>query len=154
MSDQKLIAANIDIVTGGLTVTGNTTAGFEQQSITALVPGIIQVILGLLGIVTLCLAIYAGFLYLTSQGNKETVEKAKKILTYTALGMVVILSSFAISSFLLGSLNNLFTNPEPTAPPPEPEIDMSGETLYEIPEEPLSEDELIEDILDDPDTLF
>jgi len=131
MNVQKLIAANIDVVTGGLNVTGDT-AGFEKQSITDLIPGIIQVILGLLGIITLCLAIYAGFLYLTSQGNKETVEKAKKILIYTALGMVIIMASYAISSFLLGSLDNLFTNPEITrpAPAPEPEIDMSEEDLF------------------------
>ncbi|MFA6132104.1 MAG: hypothetical protein WC702_03550 [Patescibacteria group bacterium] len=108
MNDSKLLAAAIDTVTEGLTVTGST-AGFSNQTLIDLIPGAINVLLGLLGIVALAFTIYAGILYLTSQGNKDAVEKAKKVLTYSAIGMVLIVASYAISNYLLGALISLFS---------------------------------------------
>ena len=108
MSGQKIIASAINTVTDNLNVAKNS-AGFEQLSAVDLIPGAIKVVLGSLGIIAIGLIIYSGFLYLTSQGNKEPVEKAKKILTYAIIGMVVIIASYAISGYLLGVLSSIIT---------------------------------------------
>lgn len=74
---------------------------------------IIRIALGFLGIIAVCLIIYAGFLWMTAGGEAEKVEKAKKILTEAVIGLIIILSAFAIASFILNSLIGATTNPNP-----------------------------------------
>lgn len=65
---------------------------------------IVQIFLGFLGIVAVGLIIYGGFLWMTSAGSEEKIDKAKKILRNTIIGLVIILSAFAIASFVLNRL--------------------------------------------------
>ena len=44
--------------------------------------------------------IYAGFLYVTAQGNASKVEEATKALTYAVIGGVIVLGSFAVISII------------------------------------------------------
>lgn len=59
--------------------------------------------LSFLGFVATIMIIYGGILYVTSAGNDTNVEKAKKILLYAVVGIVLILLSFAIVNTVLGS---------------------------------------------------
>lgn len=79
-------------------------AGFGSSNIYQTVGQIIRIILSLLGIVAIVLVIYGGFKWMTAGGSEEKVEEAKKILLSGAIGMVIILSAYALSSFVLGSL--------------------------------------------------
>lgn len=56
-----------------------------------------------LGLVAVAFVIYAGFLYVTSAGDDGAVEKGKKILIYAAIGIIVVLASYAIVNTLLAS---------------------------------------------------
>jgi hypothetical protein len=49
-------------------------------------------------VATIYLAI-AGYRYITSQGNPDLIEKAKKSLTYAIVGVVVSYSAVAIIAF-------------------------------------------------------
>lgn len=40
--------------------------------------------------------IYGGFMWMTSQGDKQKVESARKIITYSIVGLIVSLSSIVI----------------------------------------------------------
>src|SRR3989339_1651163 len=78
---------------------------------------IINTILALLGIIAVGIVLYAGFLYLTSAGNEDKIAQAKKLLTNGLIGLVIILSSFAIVKFVLnkfldvtGSSNTTLTD--------------------------------------------
>lgn len=64
---------------------------------------IINFFLGFLGILALIMVIYGGFLYVSSAGNQENTEKAKKILLYAAIGIIVIAVSFALVNTILGA---------------------------------------------------
>lgn len=44
--------------------------------------------------------IYAGFLYVTAQGNAEQVKQATRALTYAIIGGVIILGSAAIATIV------------------------------------------------------
>ncbi len=66
---------------------------------------IVNYILFFLGIVATIMVIYGGFLYITG-GSGEGNEKAKKILMYAAIGIVVVLISFALVNTLLGAGQN------------------------------------------------
>ena len=67
---------------------------------------VINVILGLLGVIFLLLTIYAGFLWMTAAGNEETVAKAKNILKTTIVGLIIVLAAYSIASFVVTQLAN------------------------------------------------
>lgn len=82
-------------------------AGFPPpRSIPEIIGSLIGVFLSLLGIIFLCLIIYGGFLWMLSGGNAEKVIKAKKVLTNSVIGLIIIVSSYAITSFVLLALHN------------------------------------------------
>jgi hypothetical protein len=76
----------------------------NSQDIRIIIAKIIRVAIGFLGIIAVGLIIYAGWLWMTSEGNEEKVGQAKKILTNAIVGLIIILSAFAIVSFILNSL--------------------------------------------------
>lgn len=65
---------------------------------------IIRVFLGFLGIIAFGLIVYAGWLWMTSEGNEEKIEQSKKILKNAAIGLLIILASFGIVSFIINKL--------------------------------------------------
>jgi hypothetical protein len=61
---------------------------------------IIKKILGLTSILALSSFLYGGFLMLVSGGSSEIIKKARGTLTWAAIGLLVIFSSYAILDFL------------------------------------------------------
>jgi cysteine-rich repeat protein len=70
---------------------------------------LINVFLGLLGIILLVIILYAGFLWMTAGGDAAKVEKAKAWLRNGIIGVVIVLLSWAIASFVINSLINAAT---------------------------------------------
>lgn len=66
---------------------------------------IINIILGLLAVIALILLIYSGFSFMFSGGNSEKTKKAKDVIVTTIIGLVLILSAFAISNYAFSVLN-------------------------------------------------
>jgi len=60
--------------------------------------------LSLLGIIVLVIIIYGGFLWMTAGGNDERVGEAKKWIFGGIIGLVIILSSYAIAQFVISNL--------------------------------------------------
>ncbi len=89
-----------DEVSSGL---GGSLSGSDPRAIAG---RIINIALGLLGVIAVGLIIYAGFLWMTSGGEEEKISKAKKLLISAVIGLGIILSSWAIASFVLNRLHN------------------------------------------------
>lgn len=66
--------------------------------------GIINMALGLLGVMVLFLFLYGGFIWMNARGNEEDVTKAKKIITSALIGLVIVLSSYGIARFVVWQL--------------------------------------------------
>lgn len=81
-------------------------SGLGMADPLTIVGTIIKVFLGLLGIVFLVLVIYAGFLWMTAGGDDKQVLRAKKMLINAVVGIVIILFSYAITSFILNALTD------------------------------------------------
>jgi len=67
--------------------------------------------------------VVAGFLYVTAFGNDEQLQKAKKILIWATVGIILVILSYAITSLLTGSLverlnptSSPVTIPQPAIP--------------------------------------
>lgn len=67
-----------------------------QGDLREFVKTVLNFVLGFLGFICVLFVIYAGFLYVTSQGDEEATGKAKKIITNAVIGIIIILASFAI----------------------------------------------------------
>jgi len=76
----------------------------DTQTVDKILTKVINAILGLLGVIFLVLTLFAGFLWMTAAGNDDQVGKAKKILTAAIIGIVIIVSSYAITNFVLTSV--------------------------------------------------
>ena len=59
----------------------------------------------ILGIIAIALLLYSGFTWMTARGNESKVEKAKENLIDVLLGLLFIIGSYALTTFLL----NIFT---------------------------------------------
>lgn len=82
-------------------------AGFgEPKTIPEIIGTIIASLLSLLGVVFLVLVIYGGFLWMTSGGNEIKVLKAKKTLIQATIGLIIIVSAYSITYFVLSALGS------------------------------------------------
>jgi lysylphosphatidylglycerol synthetase-like protein (DUF2156 family) len=62
----------------------------STTSVASILGLVIDWVLLLVGGVTVLFIIYSGIQYVTSAGNKERAESAKKTLTYAVIGLVII----------------------------------------------------------------
>ena len=65
---------------------------------------IINYFLGFLGLIAVAFLIYAGVLMVTAGGAEEQVTKARKIIMYAVVGIVIILLSYTIVTFVSSAL--------------------------------------------------
>ena len=63
----------------------------------------VNYILLFLGLLATVMVIYGGFLYVTAGVDDAGAEKGKKILTYAAIGIIIILISYALINTIIGS---------------------------------------------------
>lgn len=80
--------------------------GDRPAELPVIIGRVINQALGLLGIITVVLIIYGGFLWMTAMGNNEQIEKAKKLITNAVIGLVIILAAYSITYFVVGSIIN------------------------------------------------
>lgn len=76
------------------------------QDIRVTVFKIIRVFLGLLGIIFLAIIIYGGWLWMSSGGEPERLNNAKRTLRNAAIGLFIVLASVSIVQYILNQLLN------------------------------------------------
>ena len=96
-------------------------AGTEKTGLSGDLAGtvatVIKAILALVGTVFLVLTIYAGILWMTAQGAEERVTKAQDIIKASVIGLIIIMSAYAITFFVTSKLGGATgTTTVPTAP--------------------------------------
>ncbi len=80
-------------------------AGFTAQaSLPLIIARLIRTAITFLGILAVGFVLYGGFLYMTAGGDQARVKSAKSVLINALIGLVIVLSSFAIASFVIGRL--------------------------------------------------
>ncbi|PIT87036.1 MAG: hypothetical protein COU31_05110 [Candidatus Magasanikbacteria bacterium CG10_big_fil_rev_8_21_14_0_10_40_10] len=83
--------------------------GLGSRDIRDTVASIIRVALGLLGIVAVVIIIIGGFTWMTAGGNDEKVGQAKKWIFSGVIGLAIILSAYALASWVIDQLINATT---------------------------------------------
>ncbi len=67
---------------------------------------IVRVVLGFLGIIAAVLVLYGGFIWMTAGGNEERISTAKRILINAGVGLIIIMSAFAITQYVITQFQN------------------------------------------------
>lgn len=62
---------------------------------------IINVVIGVLGIIAVVVIILGGVQYMTSSGDASKVKKAKDTILYGVIGLIVVALAFAIVNFVI-----------------------------------------------------
>lgn len=84
------------------TIEGQLGLGTGDPRIIA--ANVIRIVLGFLGVIALGLILYGGWIWMTSHGQADKIEKAKKILISAVIGLLIIISAFGIATFMLNKL--------------------------------------------------
>ncbi len=84
-------------------------AGFltGKAGIIQLIGKAISFLLYPIGAFTMALYVWAGFLWMTSSGKSESVEKSKTIIIWTTFGLIATLASFMIVKFVFTQILNI-----------------------------------------------
>ncbi len=72
----------------------------QAGSLSGLIGLIIRGALGIIGTIALLIFIYGGVLWMTARGNSSQIEKAMQTILWGGLGVVVMLSSYAIVDYI------------------------------------------------------
>lgn len=83
-----------------------TAIGLGTQDVRTTVSGVIKAFMGLLGIVAVVIILLGGFKWMTAGGNEEKVAEAKKLIISGVIGLVIIMSAYAIAQFVVGAVIN------------------------------------------------
>ena len=79
-------------------------SGATDTSLAGIVSIVIQAFLGLLGVLFLTYLLYAGYHWMTAQGDEKKVDKAKDTITRAVIGLIVIIGAYAISFWVFDKL--------------------------------------------------
>lgn len=85
------------------------SSGGGGKSIDQIVQTVINVVLSFLGVGFLILMIYGGYVWMIARGNEQEVTKAKNIITSAIIGLIIVLSAYAISYFVISSFDTSST---------------------------------------------
>ena len=62
---------------------------------------VLNVLLGFLGIIAVIVILLGGFKWMTAAGNEDKVAEAKKLLGAGIVGIIIILSAYAIATYVI-----------------------------------------------------
>ena len=86
-------------------------AAANETTLSETIGSVIKTALSLVGTIFLALTVYAGFLWMTAQGDESQVEKAQNIIRAAVIGLVIALSAYGITNFVVNKVVEKTTAP-------------------------------------------
>ena len=81
----------------------NSTAG-DPDALTGTIGNIVNVLLWIVGIVSVIVIIIGGIMYATSAGDSGRTKKAKDAILYAVIGLAVAVFAYAIVNFVVDQI--------------------------------------------------
>jgi uncharacterized membrane protein YwzB len=94
--------------------------GDVRDCIAGIIGNLIGVVLGFVEVVLFLLFLWAGFKWMTAQGEEKQVKEAKQMIRDAVIGLVVIGLSYLLTQFVIDQLNTsvVGSSTEGTTTPP------------------------------------
>ena len=96
----KIIVFSSLAITALMFATPVFAAAADVTKIETFVKSIIQVLVAIAGLVAAGFFVWGGIGYITSSGNPETLDRSKKTLLYSAIGLAVVLGAFVLTNIV------------------------------------------------------
>jgi hypothetical protein len=78
--------------------------GLGDANLVDTIAAIIRIALGFLGVIAVVIILLGGFKWMTAAGAEDKVKSAKQLIFSGITGLVIILSAYAIASFVIDSI--------------------------------------------------
>jgi len=78
--------------------------GAPSKDLIPWIQGVLNLVIGISGLISVVILIVAGYMFITASGNEEQIQKATKTLTYAIIGLVICLISVLVVQFVLGKV--------------------------------------------------
>lgn len=81
---------------------GTQGAGYNTEiKAEGVIGDILNIALSFLGVIFMVLMIYGGYIWMISRGNEQEVEKAKNIIIAAIIGLIIVISAYAVSWLII-----------------------------------------------------
>jgi len=90
------ISPSLQAAGTGVDLTAAKASGLADATIATILTKLLTWLLGIVGVIALIGFVISGIQYIVATGNDKVVESAKKNMTYSMIGIVVVLASFVI----------------------------------------------------------
>ena len=72
----------------------------DVSKIQTFIQSVIQILVTLSGLIAAGFFVFGGFGYITSSGNPESLDRSKKTILYSAVGLAIVLGAFVLSNIV------------------------------------------------------
>ena len=107
---KKAILINSILLTALLTASPVFAQSADVSKVQNFIANIIQILVILAGTLATGFFVWGGVKYITSSGNPETLDGAKKTIVYSAIGLIICLAAFVLTNIVTQSANSAFGN--------------------------------------------
>ena len=83
-------------------------AGGDISQVESFIRSVITTIAGLAGLIATGFLVYGGLIYITSSGNPERLDGAKRTLFFSAMGLAIVIGAFVLSNIVTTLATNAF----------------------------------------------
>lgn len=104
----KIVALYVAIGSLILLAPDAHAASADVTQIENFIRDIIKVVAGLAGLVATGFFVVGGFGYITSSGNPEHLDRAKRTLLWSGVGLAIVIAAFVISNIIVSIATNSF----------------------------------------------
>ena len=80
----------------------------DVTSIETFIKNVIGILVKLAGLVAAGFFVWGGFGYITSSGNPETLDRSKKTILYSAVGLAIVLGAFVLTNIVSDTATGAF----------------------------------------------
>lgn len=101
------ILAATSVLTAGVSaqvssgINAATTNEMRGRSVNNTIGSIVNVLLWVVGILSVTMIVWSGFKYITSAGDTSKLASAKSTLIYAIVGLIIAIMAYAIVNFVL-----------------------------------------------------
>jgi len=81
-------------------------ANAADVKVNVIIGNLINAFLSIFGIIFMLLVIYGGYKWMMARGNEEDITKAKSMIRGAVIGLVIVMSAYAISYFVTSALQS------------------------------------------------
>ncbi len=97
---KKIIVVNALIITSLILAVPVYAASADVTKIETFIKSAIQVLVTLAGLISAGFFVWGGVGYMTSSGNPEMLDRSKKTILYSAIGLAVVLGAFVLTNIV------------------------------------------------------